>query len=97
MSKQDKFTKSASGQVCQIRLPGSCTHNPEETVLAHLNGAGGAMKHLNIHGAYACYGCHQAVDGQVKTEWTQDQLKRWHLEGVIRTQKIMIDEGVLVL
>ena len=97
MSKQDKYTRSAEGQQCQIRLPGSCTHNPAQTVLAHLNGAGMGMKHLNIHGAYSCHGCHMAVDGQTQTEWTDDQLKRWHLEGVIRTQKIMISDGVLVL
>lgn len=96
-NRQDKYTRSARNQMCQIRLPGSCNHDPSTTVLAHLNGAGGALKHLNIHGAYSCYGCHQAVDGQAKTEWTQDQLKRWHLEGVIRTQIIMVQEGVLKL
>ena len=56
-----------------------------------------AMKNLNIHGAYACSGCHDAVDLRVKTEWTQDQIKRWHLEGVIRTQIIMVRDGILVL
>ncbi len=97
MSKQDKYTKSARGQQCQIRLPGSCNHNPETVVLAHLSGAGMGAKHLNIHAAYICSGCHDAVDGRTKTEWTQDQLKRWHLEGVIRTQIIMVKEGVLKL
>ncbi|MCK5132668.1 MAG: DUF1364 family protein [Candidatus Sabulitectum sp.] len=97
MSKQDKYTRSAKDQICQIRLPGSCNGNPETTILAHLGGAGMAMKHLNIHGAYACSGCHDAVDFRAKTEWTQDQLKRWHLEGVIRTQIIMVKEGVLEL
>ena len=97
MSKQDKYTKSARGQMCQVRLPGSCNHNPETTVLAHLNGAGMGIKHLNIHAAYTCSGCHSVIDGHVKSEWTQDQLKRWHLEGVIRTQIIMVKEGVLKL
>ena len=97
MSKPDKYTKSAQGQMCQIRLPGSCSHNPETTVFAHLNGAGMGMKGLSIHGSYACSCCHDAIDGRTKTEWTADQLKRWHLEGMRRTQEIMVRDGVLVL
>ncbi|WP_157795538.1 nuclease domain-containing protein, partial [Escherichia coli] len=27
--------KAAKGQICQIRIPGYCNHNPETSVLAH--------------------------------------------------------------
>lgn len=98
----DKYTRSAKGQNCQVRIPGVCNHNPETVVLAHLNGGGMGMKRANIHGAYACSECHDIVDARsVKftdgTEWTRDQIKLMHLDGVVRTQEIMIRDGVLVL
>ena len=31
--------KAAKGQMCQIRIPGSCNHNPETSVLAHCTDA----------------------------------------------------------
>ena len=61
MSKQTKYTKSARGQDCQVRLEGICNFNPETTILAHLNGGGAGMKHLDIHGAFCCSSCHDAV------------------------------------
>ena len=102
MAKQNKYTRSARGQECQIRIPGVCNYNPETTVLAHLNGAGIGMKHPDIFGSYACSDCHDVVDARKviftdKTELTHDDIKLMHLEGVIRTQRIMIDSGVLKL
>ena len=102
MAKQDKYTRSARGKECQIRIPGVCNGNPDTVVLAHLNGAGMGMKHANIHGAYACSACHDAVDGRLETVkyqkiYSQNEKKLMHLEGVIRTQQIMIKEGVLKL
>lgn len=93
----DKYTKSARGQHCTVRLPGICTGNTETTVFAHLNGAGMGRKHSSIHGAYCCYECHMALDGHHKCDIPKDDLHRWHLEGVIRTQQIMLETGVLKL
>lgn len=90
-----KLTKSARGRECQIRIPGICNYNPETVVLAHLNGAGMGIKHSDIHGAYACSRCHAVVDGEKQNDWSSDVLKQFHLEGVIRTQKIMLDEGLI--
>lgn len=92
-----KYTKSARGQQCQVRLPGVCNSDPATVVLAHLNGGGGGMKHIDIHGAYACSDCHDAVDGRVKSDIPRDDLVRWHMEGVFRTQVIMVREGILKL
>ena len=96
--KQDKYTKSARGQECQVRIPGVCNRNPETVVLAHLNGAGMGTKHLSIHGAYACSDCHDVVDNRKWHDFlSYDDVKRYHLEGVIRTQQIMVKEGILKL
>jgi hypothetical protein len=95
--KQDKYTKSARGQDCQVRIISICNFNPETTVLAHLSGGGVGAKRLNIHGAYCCSSCHDAIDGRMKTDYSSDELNLMHLEGVIRTQEIMINEGVLKL
>ena len=103
MSKQDRYTRSAKGKACTVRIPGVCKPAPnnETTVFAHLN-CGGGTKHLNIHGAYACFECHQWLDGGyakgskylgAEIE-TRDLL---HLEAVIRTQIIMVSDGVLKL
>lgn len=97
MAKQTKYTKSARGQECTVRIPGVCNFNPETTVLAHLNGGGMAAKHLDIHGAYACSNCHDAVDGKGCSAWNNgepysyEELKTMHLEGVIRTQVLMLE------
>lgn len=106
MAKQDKYTKSARGQECQIRFPFVCNGNPETTVLAHLNGAGMGLKRANIHGAYACSSCHDIIDGRatlpeplkgMKADDLMRTIKLLHLDGVIRTQEIMIKEGILEL
>ena len=100
MSKQDKYTRSAKGQPCTVRIPGICRPAPENetTVLAHLNGYGMGGKHLSIHGAYACAECHDIVDNRKWHEFlTYDDVKRYHLEAVIRTQIIMVKEGILEL
>ena len=99
MSKQDKYTRSAKGQPCTVRIPGVCKPAPENetTVLAHLNGYGMGGKHLSIHGAYACAECHRWLD----YEWTKQTSKHHrdeiHLWAVIETQQIMVKEGILEL
>lgn len=104
MSKQTKYTKSARGKECTIRIPGVCNFNNETTVPCHLNGAGMGIKHSDVHFAYGCSDCHDAVDGRntPKDEYGcnryhVEEISHMHLEGVIRTQIIMIKEGVLKL
>ena len=93
-----KYTKAAKGQDCQVRIPGVCNRNPETVVFAHLNGGGMGMKHSDIHGAYACSACHTWLDGgYVHDDIAPFVRSAMHLEGMLRTQKIMIQEGVLKL
>jgi hypothetical protein len=91
-----KLRKSAQGQECQIRIPGVCNGNPETTVLAHLNGGGMGAKRSDIHAAYACSDCHDFVDGRSGHD-NREQSNRviYHLQGVIRTQEIMLKEGLI--
>ncbi len=101
--KQTKYTRSAKGKPCQVRVPGVCREAPENdtTVSAHLNGAGGGMKSLDIHIAYACFYCHNWLDGGYITSRVfsvpRQERDLLHLEAIIRTQAIMVEDGILKL
>lgn len=92
-----KITKSARGEDCQIRLPGICNHDPETTVWAHASGSaagkGIGMKAPDILGAYACYACHMAVDGQTKVPRHEVRLAFW--EGHARSVIKLIEKGLI--
>jgi len=91
--------KEAKGRECQIRASGICNRDRETVVLAHLNskgllGVGMGQKVPDIFGAWACSACHDFVDGRVNSKGlTALQIYVLHLEGVLRTQKILLDEG----
>ena len=96
VSKQTKLTKSARGRECTVRIPGVCNGNPETTVLAHLNGGGMGAKKSHIHGAYCCSTCHDELDYRTdKTPYSRREIAHFHLDGVIRTQEIMLAEGLI--
>lgn len=96
-----KLRKRAQGRSCLVRIPGVCNGNPETTVLAHLPGGGMGRKQNDLFGAYACSSCHDAVDGRgavrdiFGTPYTQIELRVMHLEGILRTQEQLIEEGVI--
>lgn len=97
MSKQNKITKAARGQSCQVRVPG-CPDNTETVVLAHyrMSGTSGmGMKPNDLQGAWCCDWCHSQVDGRTKSEFTHEELRHWHAEGVFRTIQRLIDTGIL--
>lgn len=79
-----------------IRLDG-CNAGPnnETVVLAHLNGAGMAIKALDIHGAYACHNCHDILDGRKKNNYDPEWLELIHLRALVKTQERMVEKGVL--
>ncbi|WPR95572.1 DUF1364 domain-containing protein [Klebsiella aerogenes] len=97
MRKVD-LRKSARGRECQVRIPGVCNGNPETSILAHYRLAGTCgtgCKPDDQQGAIACNCCHDAIDGRTKTEYTRDELRLMHAEGVLRTQQIWRDEGLV--
>ena len=95
--KSKKLRNSARGQECQIRIPDICNFNPETTVLCHINGGGMGMKSNDTAAAFGCSACHDAVDHRSRTQYTNDELKLMHLDGVMRTQAIWLNEGLLVV
>ena len=81
-----------------MRIPGVCSHNSETVVLAHLGGGGMGKKRLDLHGAYCCSACHDAVDGRTKIpDADPATLRLWFLEGMVRTQEIMVNKGLVKL
>ena len=99
MAKQTKLTRAARGRDCQVRLFGICNGNPETVVLAHYRLAGTCgigIKPHDFQGAWSCSACHDACDGRggdIERDWA----RLAHAEGVIRTQSILIKEGVVSL
>lgn len=87
---------SARGQPCLVRLPGICNHDPATTVLAHLNGGGMGTKYSDLMGAFACSACHDEIDRRTML-CNADYIKLAHLEGMVRTQQIWLDSGLVVL
>jgi hypothetical protein len=91
--------KEARGRECQIRLRGVCNFNPETTVLAHYRMAGTCgmgMKPNDTQAAWACSSCHDVVDGRVSSlefGLTQEDIEIDFLQGILRTQSILIKEG----
>ncbi|EOW4439372.1 DUF1364 domain-containing protein [Shigella sonnei] len=87
--------KEARGRECQVRIYGVCNGNPETTVLAHYRMAGicgTGMKPDDLIGAWACNDCHAEIDRRTRILDNNDA-RLYHLEGVIRTQAILLKEG----
>ena len=89
------LTKSAKGQPCQVRIAGVCNFDDSTTVLAHLNGAGMGIKSLDIHGAFSCSSCHFWLDGGYAGDASRDYRDLCHYQGIIRTQRIWVQMGLL--
>jgi hypothetical protein len=90
--------KFANGQACQVRIPGVCRYDTETTVLAHVRQAGitgGAQKAADLLGSWCCYPCHMAIDGHLETQYERDELRLMHLQGVMRTQEKLIQQGII--
>lgn len=83
----------ARGRPCQIRLPNICNFDPTTTVLCHLRligVTGMGLKAADLLGAWGCSSCHSAVDtGPLDFEKRRAAL----LEGMARTQAILVAEG----
>jgi len=94
-SKMTAARKGAQGRPCTIRIPCRCEPNPETTVLAHYRlGTGGGQKPDDEQAADACFICHEIVDGRMAApEFTKDQIRLWHAEGVLRTQEARRQEA----
>lgn len=95
--KLTPIQRSAKGQPCDVRIPGVCCGDSSTVVLAHLNGGGMAMKHSDIHGAYACRTCHAWLDGQYAKTHTRAERNLIHLEAVVRTKIRMMEQELIII
>ncbi len=92
--------KLAKGQECTVMIPHVCNHNPETTVLAHLNGGGMGRKHPDLLGAWACSACHSWLDGEYAMatlpaiQNSRQDRDLYHLQAIIRTQQKLLDMGL---
>jgi Protein of unknown function (DUF1364) len=91
------LTKLARNRPCLVRLPG-CSGGGEDTVGAHYRsvslGAGVAFKTSDLLVAWCCYSCHQIVDGANRlADYTHDQIRLAHAEGVLRTLNELVRIG----
>lgn len=93
--KNKKITDSARGEDCQVRLELICNFDNDTTIFAHLGGGGMGYKSHDIHGAYCCSSCHDALDIRSKSEYTLKHLRLAHYEGMVRTQLILIEKGLI--
>jgi hypothetical protein len=91
------YRKLARGRPCMAQIPGVCQGGTETTVLAHLNVPGLNVKAPDIHGAWCCCMCHAWLDADwvIGNQVGKDQRDLWHLQAVIRTQRVLIEEGKL--
>jgi len=90
-----RLRQLARGRECQIRVPHCCNGDIHTTVGCHyrmpgLSGIG--IKPQDLFIAWGCSACHEAVDTLKSANWTADQLKLMHAEGVFRTQAILLCE-----
>jgi len=90
--------KLARGRDCTVRLDGICNGNPETTVLAHfrmLGISGLGIKSPDLIGAWACSACHDAIDRRAHMDLDRDYVRLAHLEGVLRTQRVLLNLGII--
>ena len=88
--------KEAKGRPCQVRIPGYCTHDPAETVLAHVRmGTGAGQKPIDLLGTWACSRCHDVGDGREQTEYTHDEVRLMMMQGMYRTITVLAVEGIV--
>jgi hypothetical protein len=96
-----KITASAIGESCTVRIPNVCNHNVDTVVAAHLSGVrfghGFGQKVSDLHIAYCCSSCHDALDGRINSGYSKDELKLMHIEAVIETQIKLVKKGLIQL
>ena len=80
-----------------VRTP-LCNYNTETTVLAHWrdSSTGIGQKENDLTGSWCCSACHDVLDGRNKVNsYDYEQVRTWHLEGIIRTQQELLRAGII--
>ena len=95
--KSKKLRDSARGRDCELRLIGTCNHNNETTVLAHIgHHIGTSIKCNDTMAVFACSACHDVIDGRVSYSSTKNpNIEEDKLRALEATQDYWIREGLL--
>ena len=93
--KSKAIRQHARGQECTVRYYGICNSNPETVVLAHVNGGGVGLKGDDFHAAFACSSCHDEYDRRTRKIDNLDIVILQFLRGVLETQRILYDDGLI--
>jgi hypothetical protein len=92
--------KLAESKGCYLRLPGYCTFNDEQTILAHIrrgNTAGGGMKPADINGIPCCARCHSVYDGENQKRYTRAELDAEMLRAHCQWLDWLFDKEIVVI
>lgn len=93
-----KIRKSARGKQCLVRIPGACNFNPETTIAAHISIAGlhgMGLKANDLLTVRSCSGCHDVIDGRVKSGFSKAEIKGFLLDAMCRTLVEYEQEGLI--
>lgn len=91
-----KLRDAARGEECTLQIFGCCVGGTETTVLAHLHDEtfGRGQKADDTSAVFACYGCHDEIDG--RTRKTEGEDLTWYkLRALQRTVRRLVERGVL--
>lgn len=98
--KTSKIRKAARGETCSLRLPSICCFDDETTVLAHLNTRekGVGRKSNDIHGVFACFQCHDVIDGRNRNHGlSKEDLLQAQFDALVETQLKLIEKCLLII
>jgi hypothetical protein len=87
--------KQAKGRECLIRVPNHCLRGNETVVGCHvrMSGISGfGLKAPDLFIAWGCHACHDIVDGRRNSTFTYDERRLMLLEGMLRTQDVLVRE-----
>ena len=91
---ESKYIRSSKDKPCLVMLEG-CMPENNSVEFMHLNSNG--MKPLDIQGVYACLNCRDIINDERKVEppYEKEWLELQELRAVVRTQRIMLRNGLL--
>lgn len=94
MSKLRKFAK---GEQCTLQIHPYCNGDSDTSVLCHLpsDGQGLAIKSPDWWSAVGCSTCHDVIDGRLKTDLDDSEVKACMIRGLYRTHLLFIEKGLL--
>lgn len=96
--RSTKLRNAAKGEECTVQIFGVCIGGTETTVLAHLHDEtfGRGQKADDTSAVFACFGCHDELDGRTRKTAGQD-LTWYKLRALQRTIRRLVEKGVIVL